>query len=252
LIETALHQSYSRWADHRNTNIKAFVEPSEALWRQNKDLILTNLDLKEEVLYFINDAKFDEERARKYLQLPDTKELYGAVELSKPKDAKDHEERQFLDHIHSTITKDIKEFRTYLIAMVRPTGDALTGYSITKSQDELFGILNETRLYQSGKYIDDRARYFARFFFNGLTDKSQQIVLDKLIEDELNENQPEKEQNQSQSKKSGKNRRRRKNKNKNDTSANNKDGKIPQKKGKNQGKGNKPKTYNMQDEEEKK
>jgi hypothetical protein len=136
--------------------------------------------------------------------------------------------------------------------MVRPTGDALTGYAITKSQEELFGILNETRLYQSGKYIDDRARYFARFFFNGLTDKSQQIVLDKLIEDELNENQPEKEQNQPQVKKSGKNRRRRKNKNKNENSANTKDGKSLPKKGKNQGKGNKPKTYNMMDEEEKK
>lgn len=106
--------------------------------------MMENLQIDKEILLFILDAKFDETEAEQYLRLDKTKEAYGASELLKPDDANDPEEKDFQNHIISIVCKHIKEFRTTLITMIRPLGDPLTGYQITKSQEQLFVILNDS------------------------------------------------------------------------------------------------------------
>jgi hypothetical protein len=114
--------------DKRNYNPKCYVSSSQAFWKQNRELMVDNLSLKEEVLKFICDAEFDSEEAEKYLRLDDTRRVYGAKELmsTQTEDTrKDTDKTQLYSFIKSKIVKDIKEFRTQLISMVRPNGDAL-------------------------------------------------------------------------------------------------------------------------------
>lgn len=90
--------------------------------------MLENLNLNEEILKFICDAEFDSEEAEKYLRLDDTKRVYGATELmsAHTEDTrKDTDKTQLYSFLKSRVVKDIKEFRTQLISMVRPNGDAL-------------------------------------------------------------------------------------------------------------------------------
>lgn len=95
LIEYALNSTYLRsMNDKRSYNPKMFIDSSQALWKENKELMTDNLDLNEELLKFICDAQFDSEEASKYLTKDSTKALYGVTELvnaqmeAAPKDTK--------------------------------------------------------------------------------------------------------------------------------------------------------------------
>lgn len=129
LIEIALDATYARsMNDKRNYNPKCYVDSSQAFWKQNRELMTENLSLKDEVLKFICDAEFDSEEAEKYLKLDDTKKVYGATELMSVQTEdtrKDTDKTQTHSYTKSRVIKDIKEFRTQLISMVRPSGDAL-------------------------------------------------------------------------------------------------------------------------------
>ena len=116
-------------------------------------------------------------------------------------------------HCKSQVIKDIKEYRTELITRIRPNGDALSGYIIVKPQNKLYEILDETRLYQNGKYPDDRVRLFARYVFDKLANKSREVMAEKLILDFDNAN-AEKDLQAKTDKKGGKGKRKRRNKNK--------------------------------------
>lgn len=243
LIELALNATYARsMNDKRSYNSKCYVNSSQALWRQNEELIIENLDLNKELLDFITNADNDPEEASKYLSLEETQSAYGATELMSAQESKSHKtlissennevlshknlngksstctreevEDRLSSHCRSKVIKDIKEFRTELITRIRPNGDAISGYIIVKPQNKLYGILDETRLYQNGKYADDRVRLFARYFYDRLANKSREVMAEKLIL-EIDNIPNEKDTQSKVDKKSNKNKRKRRNKNKN-------------------------------------
>lgn len=98
--------------------------------------------------------------------------------------------------------------------MVRPNGDALSGYTITKSKPQLYEVLNDAMLYHNGKYADARVRLFARYFYDRLANKAREVMAEKLIND-FNDNTQNKEGQGKAEKKGGKNKRKKRNKNKN-------------------------------------
>jgi hypothetical protein len=218
LIEYALNSTYLRSTnDKRNYNPKIYINSSQALWKENKELMTENLNLETELLKFICDAQFDSEEATKYLTQDSTKALYGVTELlnaqmeATPKDTKN-----LVSDLHckSQVVKDIKEFRTLLVSMIRPTGDALCGYKIKRPQENLYAILNETRLYQHGKYTENRVRFFARYFFDRLATKSRDLMAYKLIMNDC-ENADKENPNKVEKKSGNKNKRKKRNRNKN-------------------------------------
>lgn len=82
LILIALNETYSRsMNEKRNFNAKAFVDSSQALWNLNKEIIMENLELSNEILYFLCDSVKDTQEAESYLSLQATRTLYGVVEL---------------------------------------------------------------------------------------------------------------------------------------------------------------------------
>jgi hypothetical protein len=127
---------------------------------------------------------------------------------------KDSSSIKLSSHTKSHVMKDIKEFRTQLVSMIRPGGDALSGYKINKSQDQLFVILNETRLYQNGKYADDRVRSFARYFFERVANKSRDVIAQSIIMEDCNDSSTD-QIIKGEKKLGNKNKRKRRNRNKN-------------------------------------
>lgn len=214
LIEIALHNTYTRAInDKRNYNPKAFLDPAEANWKKTEKIFLEFLDLKEEILLLLQNQKFDENEAEEYLATEDGKEAYNVPELKSPKESTDPDDICFYHDIKEMVLKDIKEYRTHLTSMIRPSGDAQNGYKIFKNQRELYQVLNESRIYQNNRYTDDRIRQFARYIFLKLAKKGDDIMAEKLIEfyeeeETLNEEPPKVEK-----KPSRKNRKKNKNKN---------------------------------------
>lgn len=102
--------------------------------------------------------------------------------------------------------------------MIRPMGDALCGFRINRPQEKLYSILNETRLYQHGKYSDNRVRFFARYFFERLADKSRELMANQLIMLDC-ENADKENPNKTEKKGGNKNKRKKRNRNKNKDNA---------------------------------
>lgn len=178
--------------DKKSYNPKSFMKSSESIWKQTQELVIENLNLVDEILNFIQDAKWDDSEADKYLNNEEAKEAYNVIGLETPKDTDEEEALCFYNEIKTIVMKDIREFRTQLIVMTRPAGDALTGYKINKSQEQLYQILNEARLYQNNMYSDERVRQYSRYFFGKLANKSREVMADKLILD-FSEEKSEKE-----------------------------------------------------------
>ena len=77
-----MHSTYVRsMNDKRSYNSKCYVNSSQALWKQNEELIIDNLDLNKELLDFISNAVNDSDEASEYLSLEETQKAYGATEL---------------------------------------------------------------------------------------------------------------------------------------------------------------------------
>ena len=142
LIETALNATYSRSInDKRNYNQKAFVDSSQALFKTNKELIIDNLVLNDIMIYFLLDKENDKHLAIEYYSSKDSKSLYdSASSIKRVQNSKNSDK--------SEIWKWISEFRSDLLMMIRPGNDHLNGYEITKTQEQLYNILNETILYK--------------------------------------------------------------------------------------------------------
>ena len=188
------------------------MKSSESIWKQTQELVIENLDLNKEILSFILAAKSDDSEAEKYLCYEEAKGAYNVIDLVIPKDTDDKDAILFYNNIKNMAMKDIKEFRTQLIVMIRPAGDALTGYRISKSQEQLYQILNEARLYQNNMYSDDRVRQYSRYFFDKIANKSREVMAEKLILD-FSEEKNEKEASNEIEKKVSKNKRKKRNKN---------------------------------------
>ncbi|CAI2366597.1 unnamed protein product [Moneuplotes crassus] len=185
LIEIAFHNSYSRFVnDKRNFTSKSFLDPAEANWKKTEKIFLEFLDLKEEALNFLQGASSDEASADEFLKTEEALLAYNVPGLLKPaKGCTDEEEIQFYEDIRNMAIKDIKEYRTHLMIMIRPSGDATKGYKIFKNQKELYQILNESRIYQNSRYTDDRVREFAKHLFVTLIKKGDDIMSEQLILD---------------------------------------------------------------------
>ncbi|CAI2366148.1 unnamed protein product [Moneuplotes crassus] len=198
LIEIALHNSYSRAInDKRNYNPKSFLDPGEANWRKTEKIFLEYLDLKDEILHFIKDTQSDDAEADEYLKTEEALAAYNVHDLKKPpKNCTDRDDIQFYNEIKSMILRDIKEYRTHLITMIRPCGDAQKGYKIFRTQKELYQIINESRIFQNNRYSDDRIRQFARYLFDKLTkkgdDKMAEMLVLEFLEEETKKEEPSK------------------------------------------------------------
>lgn len=227
LIELALNATYSRVVnDKKWNNSKSYVNSYEALFRQEKEIITENLDLNKELLTFILNADSDRSEAQIYLSLEDTMRQYGFdsfinIPSSEPK-ASEVWKIQLNDYHYEQVMRNIKSYRTNLLSEIQKEGDALTGYTILSSQEELYKIIEKMHLHRNGTFIDAKITHYARYFFKKLCDESRDIMAEKLIMDFDASNESKENGKQKHDKKKGKNKRRRKNKNDSSNASKNK------------------------------
>lgn len=85
LIQIALDATYWKAFNlKRKYHQKYFAESSQALWKSNKELIIENLDLHEEVRHFLWETSNDKTLATEYYSIKDTKSL-SEVKYNKSK-----------------------------------------------------------------------------------------------------------------------------------------------------------------------
>lgn len=119
----------------------------------------------------------DKDLAIEYYSEENTKPLYKIDSNENTKIANWIGENR--ENIISTIDKNIRDFRTQLMWMIRPINDTINVYEITKSQNQLYEILYENILYKYG--CDENTRHFAKFFYEKLIKNSRAIVSEKLF-----------------------------------------------------------------------
>ena len=214
LIEIALNATYSRsMNDKRSFYQKSYVESYQALWNLNKEIMTENLLLNEEILSFLIESIKDRDRAIEYQT---ENNIFIKNEMNSAKGDEDQTSTDITNNdIITDIMKHVQYFRTQLISLIRPWEDPSGTYEISKCQEQLYEIIDKSRLYKNGQY-DEKTRHFARYFYNKLLNKSREVMTDKLIRGEwfdLNNNKECSKGN----KKGTKSRKRKRNKNKQTT-----------------------------------
>lgn len=211
LIEIALNSTYSRsMNDKRNYYQKSYVESHQALWNLNKEIMTENLLLNEEILAFLIESIKDIDRAYEY-------QIQNNIFIKDDKNTLKSQEGQIVEITNNDIINDIvrhiQHYRTQLVSLICPTKDSEHEYEITKSQDQLYDIIDKARLYKNGQY-DEKTRYFARYFYNNLINKSREVMTERLIQGESLDLNAESKDGAKGSKKGAKAKRRKRNKTK--------------------------------------
>ena len=212
LIELALSATYSRSInDKRNFYQRSYVESRQAIWNLNKEIMTENLLLNEEILAFMVETIKDIDLAYEY-------QNKNNIFIKEDKNSSKSQEDQAVveisnDDIIMDIMRHIKLYRFLLISLICPNGDSEHGYEITKSQEQLYDIIDKTRLYKNGEY-DEKTRYFARYFYSNLLNKSREVMTERLIQEDCLDSNPDWKEGAKWTKKGAKAKRRKRNKNK--------------------------------------
>jgi hypothetical protein len=188
------------------------VPSHEALFRQEQEIVLENIDLSIEILAFISDSKNDNLEARTYLNHGDTMKTYNFQNMMLMPSV-DGCQIQINDYHYNKVERNLKAFRTEVVQRIQKQGDALMGYTVLSTQDQLFDILNELHLHQHINYDDHKVKHYARYFFKKLCEKSREIMAEKLIQD-FDIKDDIKDGKLKHDKKQGKKNRKKKNRNK--------------------------------------
>lgn len=212
LIEIALSATYSRSInDKRNFYQRSYVESRQAIWNLNKEIMTENLLLNEEILAFMVETIKDIDLAYEY---QNKNNIFIKEDKNSSKPQEDQAAVEISnDDIIMDIMSHITLYRLLLISLICPNGDSEHGYEITKSQEQLYDIIDKTRLYKNGEY-DEKTRYFARYFYSNLLNKSREVMTERLIQEDCLDSNPDWKEGVKWTKKGAKAKRRKRNKNK--------------------------------------
>lgn len=147
-----------------------------------------NLLLNEEILAFMVETIKDIDLAYEY-------QNKNNIFIKEDKNSSKSQEDQAVveisnDDIIMDIMRHIKLYRLLLISLICPNRDSEHGYEITKSQEQLYDIIDKTRLYKNGEY-DEKTRYFARYFYSNLLNKSREVMTERLIQEDCLDSNPD-------------------------------------------------------------
>jgi hypothetical protein len=157
-------------------NSKSFIDPESAKFYQEKELILENIDLVNEIVPFLNGTIDDKEEAEEFL-INNEIEEYGYTELepmNKTNFLEKQKDREQLGQITvAQWTKIVDSFRQQLTDKLNPYGDQGYGYEIYKPNNELQQKIYDLKLYkyEDKGLLDQKIRKFARHYYNKLAQK---------------------------------------------------------------------------------
>lgn len=218
MIDIAIQSSFLKYINDKKSNNKSYETSDRALYKNEQEVLLENIDLNKEVLDFLQSAQSDRQKAEIYLEFGDTKKLYNLESIfviPYPSEGSDIPWKlKITDHHYNKVERHIKAFRTELLERISKEGDPLIGYKIISSQNELLKILDNMHTYQYGSYDDQIVLHFARYFYKLLWDKGRDHIYQKLLKDSESGNE-NKTGAQKHDKKQNKKNKRKKNKNKN-------------------------------------
>lgn len=147
-----------------------------------------NLLLNEEILAFMVETIKDLDLAYEY---QNKNNIFIKEDKNSSKPQEDQAAVEISnDDIIMDIMSHITLYRLLLISLICPNGDSEHGYEITKSQEQLYDIIDKTRLYKNGEY-DEKTRYFARYFYSNLLNKSREVMTERLIQEDCLDSNPD-------------------------------------------------------------
>lgn len=184
------------------------------MFYEERQLILENIDLINEIVPFLSDSTSDREDAEDFI-IHNQVEEYNETKITPLVTKNFIQKQKDRDTLSTSLvqqwTRTVERFRDALSERVNPFGTHFTGIEIHKPSHELQKILYDLKLYKQGTGIDEKVRKFASFYYNRLSKKSRDIVADLLVIDtEPNDSKPKKPKNK-KSKNKNKNKRTKKN-----------------------------------------
>ena len=176
------------------------VDPTKAKSFTDKEIIIENIDLANEIVQFLTDTTLDKAEAIDYLEKNGFNE-YGPTEF-KPQWQIIFEENQRCpktqnELVVKQLTNIVTKFREVLTEKISPFGDTSNGYEIMKLNEEIHDVLYGLKLYSYGIPYSENVRKYASHFYSNLFIKSQDTAIELLI---LNEEPKKQEKPQDVSK----------------------------------------------------
>lgn len=186
LIDLALSTHYQRFMSNKKSQkSNKFIDPSSAMFNDNRDLILDQVDLVNYVTAFLTDETLDSLEAKEYLinTQPNT---YGFTDMVRARYYTEKEKEEYektlnshiIDHTESTI----KDFRERLTQKIDPHRENFSyDIEIHKPGEELYKYLLEMKLYQWGESCHTKLRMYSRYFVDKIAVKSRDLMSQMLI-----------------------------------------------------------------------
>lgn len=216
LVEIALHNTYSKHCgSNKHLNPKNFQDPEKSMMFEERQLILENIDLINEIVPFLSDNISDREDAEDFLLNHAVKE-YDSTDIAPLTTVNFLEKQKNKDTLSISLVQQwqriVDKFRERLSDKCNPFGTNVTGIELHKPSEELQKILYDLKLYQYGKYLDEKIRQYAKYYYNRLVQKSRDNVVDLLVIDDepTEEKANNKKSGKGKKNKNKKNRRNRK------------------------------------------
>lgn len=199
--------------------MKNLVDPTSAVFLQEKELILENIDLVSEIFHTTPRTKSENEADAKDFLVHNEVNLYGKSELEPLCAIGFLEKQKNINDLSPLLigqyTTIVKNFYEKLSENVNPHGNE-TPFERENPNESLHKALFTMKLYQYGQYTDEKVRRYTRHFYNRLVGKAREIALDMLAMEtsskDGNGKGGRKGGKSSQNKGSNKNKRRKKNK----------------------------------------
>jgi len=162
----------------------SWVDPTTAMSYTDKDLIIENIDLTNEIVQFLTDTASDEAEAVEYLKKNGFGE-YGPTEFKPEWQIRFEEKQRSVDTqselVIKQLTNIVGKFREVLTEKISPFGDVIDGYEIMKPDEEIHDALYSLKLYSYGTPYNDNVRKYARYFYSKLIKKSRESALELLL-----------------------------------------------------------------------
>lgn len=160
------------------------MEPEKAVFVDEKQLILENIDLKDEILTFCSVLTNDKEEAEQFI-LHNHIEEYGETTpgplIMRNFDEKQKSEDTLSVSLVSQWISRINNFKDLLKEKCNSFGLSEFDFEIHKPNEELQKILYEMKLYSHGQYNDEKLRQYANYYYKMLAQKSRDNVADLLM-----------------------------------------------------------------------
>ena len=169
---------------NKHHNMKNMVDPTSAVFLQEKELILDNIDLVSKIFNTTPRTKSENEADAKDFLLHNEVNQYGRSGLEPLCAIAFLEKQKNIDDLSPSLvgqyTNIVKNFYEKLSENVNPHGNE-TPFERENPNESLHKALFSMKLYQYGSYLDEKVRKYTRHFYNRLVRKAREITLEMLV-----------------------------------------------------------------------